>query len=71
MTQASTRTAAFARSGTEIEISKVQGIRGDLPMFETRFFTGVGTVDDPMPLLLDIEKLMTGADMAPVDSNVH
>ena len=39
--------------------------------FDTRYITGLGTVDDRMLILLDIEKLMTGADMALVDSAVH
>lgn len=39
--------------------------------FDTRFITGLGTVDDQMIILLDIEKLMTGADMALVDSAVN
>jgi hypothetical protein len=35
--------------------------------FDTKYITGLGTVDDQMIILLDIEKLMTGADMALVD----
>ena len=37
--------------------------------FDTKYITGLGTVDDQMIILLDIEKLMTGADMALV--SVH
>jgi len=36
--------------------------------FETRYITGLATVDESLLILLDIEKLMTGADMALVDS---
>ena len=38
--------------------------------FDTKYITGLATVDDAMLILLDIEKLMTGADMALVDSAV-
>jgi purine-binding chemotaxis protein CheW len=38
--------------------------------FDTKYITGLGTVDDRMLIMLDIEKLMTGADMALVDA-VH
>jgi purine-binding chemotaxis protein CheW len=36
-------------------------------VFDTQYITGLGTVDDVMLILLDIEKLMSGADMALVD----
>ena len=39
--------------------------------FDTKYITGLGTVDDRMLIMLDIEKLMTGADMALVDGAVH
>ncbi|MBI2769480.1 MAG: chemotaxis protein CheW [Burkholderiales bacterium] len=39
--------------------------------FDSRYITGLATVDDALLILLDIEKLMTGADMALVDSAVH
>ncbi|MGV3572318.1 MAG: chemotaxis protein CheW [Ramlibacter sp.] len=39
--------------------------------FDTKYITGLGTVDDQMIILLDIEKLMTGADMALVDSAIN
>lgn len=39
--------------------------------FDTRYITGLATVDDRMLILLDIEKLMTGADMALVDGALH
>ena len=39
--------------------------------FDTKYITGLGTVDEQMIILLDIEKLMTGADMALVDAAVH
>jgi purine-binding chemotaxis protein CheW len=39
--------------------------------FDTKYITGLATVDDVMLILLDIEKLMTGADMALVDSAVQ
>jgi len=39
--------------------------------FDTRYITGLTTVDDALLILLDIEKLMTAADMALVDSAVH
>ena len=39
--------------------------------FDTRYITGLGTVDEQLLILLDIEKLMTGADMALVDGATH
>jgi len=39
--------------------------------FDTRYITGLATVDEQLLILLDIEKLMTGADMALVDSATH
>lgn len=39
--------------------------------FDTKYITGLATVEERMAILLDIEKLMTGADMALVDSAVH
>ena len=39
--------------------------------FDTQYITGLGTVDDRMLILVDIEKLMTGADMALVNGSVH
>ena len=39
--------------------------------FDTRYITGLGSVDGLMLILLDIEKLMTGADMALVETKVH
>ena len=38
---------------------------------DTKYITGLATVDDAMVILLDIERLMTGADMALVDSATH
>ena len=32
--------------------------------FDTQYITGLGTVDDRMLILVDIEKLMSGAEMA-------
>lgn len=39
--------------------------------FDTKYITGLATVDERMLILLDIEKLMTGADMALVDQSAH
>lgn len=39
--------------------------------FDTKYITGLATVDDRMLILLDIERLMTGADMALVDGTLH
>lgn len=39
--------------------------------FDTKYITGLGTIDEQMIILLDIEKLLTGADMALVDGAVH
>lgn len=39
--------------------------------FDTQYITGLGTLDNRMLILVDIEKLMTGADMALVDGAVH
>ncbi len=36
--------------------------------FDTRYITGLATVDEGLVILLDIEKLMTGADMALVEA---
>jgi purine-binding chemotaxis protein CheW len=36
--------------------------------FDTKYITGLATVDERMLILLDIEKLMTGTDMALVDA---
>ncbi len=35
---------------------------------DARFITGLGTLDERMLILVDIEKLMSGADMALMDS---
>lgn len=39
--------------------------------FDTKYITGLGTLDEQMIILLDIEKLMTGADMALVEGAMH
>ena len=39
--------------------------------FDTKYITGLGTIEEQMIILLDIEKLLTGADMALVDGAVH
>ncbi|TFY96189.1 chemotaxis protein CheW [Ramlibacter humi] len=39
--------------------------------FDTRFITGLATVDEQLLVLLDIEKLMTSSDMALVDDATH
>ena len=39
--------------------------------FDTKYITGLGTVDQRMLILVDIEKLMAGADMALFDQMVH
>jgi purine-binding chemotaxis protein CheW len=36
--------------------------------FDTKYITGLATVDDGLLILLDIERLLTGADMALVES---
>ena len=36
--------------------------------FDTRYITGLATVDGGMLIMLDIERLLTGADMALVES---
>ena len=36
--------------------------------FDIRYITGLGTVDSRMLILVDIEKLMTGSDMALMDA---
>jgi purine-binding chemotaxis protein CheW len=38
---------------------------------DTDYITGLGTVDKRMLILMDIEKLMTGQDMALIDASVH
>lgn len=39
--------------------------------FDTKYITGLGTADQRMLILVDIEKLMTGADMALIQQTVH
>jgi purine-binding chemotaxis protein CheW len=39
--------------------------------FDSQYITGLATIDQAMLILLDIEKLMTGADMALVNTSVH
>ena len=36
--------------------------------FDVKYITGLGTVDERMLILVDIEKLMTGSDMALMDA---
>jgi purine-binding chemotaxis protein CheW len=38
--------------------------------FDTKYITGLGTVDDRMLILVDIEKLMSGGDMALIEPAV-
>ena len=38
--------------------------------FDTRYLTGLGTVDDRMLILVDIEKLMSGRDMDLMDNSL-
>jgi purine-binding chemotaxis protein CheW len=39
--------------------------------FDTRYITGLATVEEELVILLDIEKLMTSSDMALVDAATH
>ena len=39
--------------------------------FDVRYITGLGTVDQRMLILVDIEKLMSSRDMALMDDSVH
>jgi len=39
--------------------------------FDTKYITGLGTVDQRMLILVDIEKLMSGADMALIENTIH
>ena len=39
--------------------------------FDTRYINGIGTVDERMLILIDIEKLMTSADMALLEPAAH
>lgn len=39
--------------------------------FDTRYITGLATIDDVMLILLDIEKLLTAADMALIEPALH
>jgi len=69
-------TFTLGREEYGIEILKVQEIRryeavthiANAPEFSSTFdidyITGSGTVEDPMLILVDIEKLMTGSAMA-------
>ena len=38
---------------------------------DTEYITGLGTVDERMLILIDIEKLMTSSDMALTDQALH
>jgi purine-binding chemotaxis protein CheW len=38
---------------------------------DTEYIIGLGTLDKRMLILMDIEKLMTGQDMALVDASIH
>lgn len=38
--------------------------------FDTKYLTGLGTVDDRMLILVDIEKLMSGRDMDLMDNSL-
>jgi purine-binding chemotaxis protein CheW len=37
--------------------------------FDTKYITGLGTIDERMLILVDIEKLMSGQDMALIESS--
>ena len=39
--------------------------------FDTQYITGLGTVDERMLILVDIEKLMSGAEMALMETAAH
>jgi purine-binding chemotaxis protein CheW len=39
--------------------------------FDTRYIKGLGTVDERMLILVDIERLMSAADMALVEEALH
>ena len=39
--------------------------------FDASFITGLGTLDQRMLILIDIEKLMSSAEMALVEQTVH
>ena len=38
---------------------------------DTQYLIGLGTIDERMLILMDIEKLMSGSDMALIDASVH
>jgi purine-binding chemotaxis protein CheW len=40
-------------------------------VLDTRYITGLGTVDDQLVILLDIERLMSGADMGLIENTLH
>jgi purine-binding chemotaxis protein CheW len=39
--------------------------------FDTEYITGLGTLDERMLILVDIERLMSGTDMALIESSIH
>jgi purine-binding chemotaxis protein CheW len=39
--------------------------------FDTKYITGLGTLEERMLILIDIEKLMSASDMALIDQQVH
>ena len=43
----------------------------DFSSFDTQYITGLGTVDERMLILVDIEKLMTGEEMALMSGASH
>ncbi len=66
---------AVVDSVSDVQILAADSIRATPEFasatFDTKYITGLATVDERMLILLDIEKLMTGADMALVEAAVH
>ena len=67
------RRRAWRQSSSVISLSAEQ-VR-PAPEFSaelnTSYITGLGTLNERMLILMDIEKLMTGQDMALMDQTLH
>lgn len=53
-----------------LESSQIKAAPEFASSFDTRYLMGIGSVDDRMLILVDIERLMLSADMALVDEAV-
>jgi purine-binding chemotaxis protein CheW len=54
-----------------LEVEQMRAAPEFSSTFDTRYITGLGTVDDRMLILVDIDKLMSSSDMALMAETVH